>query len=110
MSLTASVFQRALPRECQGFPAPEQWAKVLLNGDVSSSCRTWGCESSKLFTPWVQEGLHAAANEPVLSFLLKVSHSHISKSESALSLERMVRLLSSAESLVLCFVKQAARV
>lgn len=105
-----SVFQMALQgiaRDCQGFPAPEQWAKVLLNGDVSSSCRTWGCESSHSL-PGCKQGLHAALNESVLSFLLKVSH--ISKSESALSLERMVCLLSSVESLVLCFVKQAARV
>lgn len=78
----------------QGFPAPERWAKVALNGDVSSICRTRGCESSKQ--------LRTAANEPTLSLLLKVSHLHVSKYESLLSLKRMVCLLSSAESPVLC--------
>lgn len=57
-----------------------------------------------------KQGLHIVANESTLSCLLKVSHLHISKYQSPLSLERMMCLLSSAESPVLCFVKQATRV
>lgn len=29
-----------LTRELQRFPAPEHWGKEVLNGDVSSTCRT----------------------------------------------------------------------
>lgn len=55
--------------------------------------------------PECKQGL-CNANEPTLFLLLKVSHLHVSKYESLLSLKRMVCLLSSAESPVLCLSKR----
>lgn len=99
-----------LARELQEFPAPEHWAKVVLNEVVSSTSSTRGCESSKPFPPWVQARVSHCCKWVYISLALEsLSPSHSKIWESAFPGEDGVSAVFCWIS-ILCFDKQAARI